>query len=931
MEADGNVMISSQLDTRPVEQSLSDLKRTIKDAFKGNPKDLELALKQVNDDIKATESEARKAKTALRELMSGEQTPQSVKALQKELDNTNKYIEKLSKGYDKMLANVEKYKSAEGMENVNPQGAKKYEEAKLALEAYEKEIEAANIKHRELDAQIQSIKANPHLTPEAQKYNAILDQSKTKVQNLTEWQKYYENAVQGAARSSQFAGKSMMESFQKVEGRVMRLAKRVLFFSLITMGLRHLRKYIGSLISADSELSASLAQVKGNLATAFGSIWLTVLPALQAMAKWLAIATNYVAQFISWLTGKSFKKSQDTFKGAAAASGSAAKNTGKIGKAAKKAAKEAERLLLPFDQMNILTKDKAKDTAGAGGGGGGAPGGGFGGMEWPKQMDVTMAKLEMFKDLVMAIGAAFLAWKLLPLLGPLVQLFRVTRGLAELSKGMMFLALTAIIFGIFELISGIRSLIKEGPNVNNVCQIIAGALMTIGGAIILLTGATGLGLIIIAIGAVVLAFRHLYNTNKRFKKWVDTIIKLFKQGKWKEAGKMIIQGIYKGIIKAIKGVGKWIKKNIVDPFIKWIKKKFGISSPAKETMPLGEMITKGLLEGMLKPFKSIGKWIKDNIFTPIKDAFNNEGDGEDSFVFSIKSKFEDTKETLAAKWEDLKSGIKDTVTTLWTEVKEKVKGAIEKAKEAWDTLKDKTSTLWTEVKEKVAGAVDKVKQSWDALKDKTATLWTETKEKVAGAFDTLKTKWDGLKTRTAELWADVKEKKSGALDKVKNAFGLSSKKITLSTAVTGVKLKTLQTFAKTWNKIKFGAKTISLSFKDKFQAAYNSIASKIQNVRNKYPATKLILPDIHPLAAGAVIPANKQFLALLGDQKHGTNIETPLATMIDAFNTALQANGLTGEQVVNVYLQGDAKQLFRVVRTEANNYTQSTGKAAFNL
>ena len=34
-------------------------------------------------------------------------------------------------------------------------------------------------------------------------------------------------------------------------------------------------------------------------------------------------------------------------------------------------------------------------------------------------------------------------------------------------------------------------------------------------------------------------------------------------------------------------------------------------------------------------------------------------------------------------------------------------------------------------------------------------------------------------------------------------------------------------------------------------------------------------PQIPYLAKGAVIPPNKEFLAVLGDQKHGTNIEAP--------------------------------------------------------
>lgn len=52
--------------------------------------------------------------------------------------------------------------------------------------------------------------------------------------------------------------------------------------------------------------------------------------------------------------------------------------------------------------------------------------------------------------------------------------------------------------------------------------------------------------------------------------------------------------------------------------------------------------------------------------------------------------------------------------------------------------------------------------------------------------------------------------------------------------------------------------------------------------------------SIPRLATGAVIPPNKEFLAVLGDQKSGTNIETPLDTMVDAFKQALKEMGGTG-------------------------------------
>lgn len=64
--------------------------------------------------------------------------------------------------------------------------------------------------------------------------------------------------------------------------------------------------------------------------------------------------------------------------------------------------------------------------------------------------------------------------------------------------------------------------------------------------------------------------------------------------------------------------------------------------------------------------------------------------------------------------------------------------------------------------------------------------------------------------------------------------------------------------------------------------------------------------DIPALANGAVISPNSEFLALLGDQKSGVNIETPLSTMIDAFNAALDARGGTvnSSQPIELYIDG---------------------------
>ena len=84
--------------------------------------------------------------------------------------------------------------------------------------------------------------------------------------------------------------------------------------------------------------------------------------------------------------------------------------------------------------------------------------------------------------------------------------------------------------------------------------------------------------------------------------------------------------------------------------------------------------------------------------------------------------------------------------------------------------------------------------------------------------------------------------------------------------------------------------------------------------------------SIPRLAKGAVIPPNKEFMAILGDQKHGTNIETPLETMIEAFNVALSQRGDTGSQEIVVYLDGDV--VFESVVKKNRQNTMRTGKNA---
>lgn len=90
---------------------------------------------------------------------------------------------------------------------------------------------------------------------------------------------------------------------------------------------------------------------------------------------------------------------------------------------------------------------------------------------------------------------------------------------------------------------------------------------------------------------------------------------------------------------------------------------------------------------------------------------------------------------------------------------------------------------------------------------------------------------------------------------------------------------------------------------------------------NIAPVSRIELPR---LASGAVIPPNREFLAVLGDQKSGTNIETPLETMLQAFRQALSENGGSGRSIT-VVLEMDKREFARAVYKANNDETQRVG------
>lgn len=96
-----------------------------------------------------------------------------------------------------------------------------------------------------------------------------------------------------------------------------------------------------------------------------------------------------------------------------------------------------------------------------------------------------------------------------------------------------------------------------------------------------------------------------------------------------------------------------------------------------------------------------------------------------------------------------------------------------------------------------------------------------------------------------------------------------------------------------------------------FGGGESTLSARISSESIPASMPAMSISSIPKLARGAVIPPNREFLAVLGDQKQGTNVEAPLSTFEQAVANVMSRMGYGAEQTV--ILQVDKDQLGKVV------------------
>lgn len=261
----------------------------------------------------------------------------------------------------------------------------------------------------------------------------------------------------------------------------------------------------------------------------------------------------------------------------------------------------------------------------------------------------------------------------------------------------------------------------------------------------------------------------------------------------------------------------------------------------------------------------------------------------------------------------------------------------------WDELKVGAEYCWNGIVETWNNAgVWFSKTVVEPIKKVFTELWDNVSKKASEIYEGIKVVWMGL----AKWFGET------VITPVITAFdtfwsGISAFAQTCWTTIKDVFLK-----AKEWfdnnviNPITKGFKTFVQGLVDMAFGFANGFIAGINGIKNALNLLSFDIPDWVPiiggnsfgfsftetkplsipqLAQGAVIPPNREFLAVLGDQKHGTNIETPLSTMVEAFKMASTQVGGSGNRDITIVLEMNKREFARATYKANNEEKQRVG------
>lgn len=297
---------------------------------------------------------------------------------------------------------------------------------------------------------------------------------------------------------------------------------------------------------------------------------------------------------------------------------------------------------------------------------------------------------------------------------------------------------------------------------------------------------------------------------------------------------------------------------------------------------------------------------------------------------SIKQSISNTWAAIKVTIELVLNGIKQFISNTWAAIKvtaELVWNGIKQfLSDTWDSIKQKASDIWN--------GITGILQSFD---DFLSGIFTQDFQEQFGVMgDILEGFWSSVE----HIWSGIKNTFSGIINFIKNVFTLNWKGAWQSVidifsgifeTLGGIATMPLNTIIGVVNTI---IRAIA--------SGLNAVIRMLNRIHFTIPSwvpgfggnsfgfsiSTITPPTIPYLASGAVIPPNKEFMAVLGDQKYGNNIEAPEGLIRRIVRE--ETGGGNGNKY-EVSAKVGRREIMRIIIDEAKTMQMQTGRNPFEL
>ena len=361
---------------------------------------------------------------------------------------------------------------------------------------------------------------------------------------------------------------------------------------------------------------------------------------------------------------------------------------------------------------------------------------------------------------------------------------------------------------------------------------------------------------------------------------------------------------------------------------------------------LGKLIDslKLLWESVLVPLIN---WIIANLLPVMAEVINVVGTVAIKVIKSLIKIIGDVADTLSGiidflvgvftgdwelAWQGIKeiadgtwNFIKDVVSGAWEIIKTVTKGALSIIKSiistAWNAIKALTSTIWNAIKKTLSGL-------WNSLKSTASTVFNAIKTKVVGV-------WDSVKNKTSRTWENVATFVSNKVEAIKNAITnkFNAARDAVRSAFEGIvdfiKAPINQAISIINNAVGMINNAIG-GIESAFSFGPWTVPTPFGSKTIGFHATFPRIGTIPYLASGAVIPPRSEFLAVLGDQKKGNNLEAP-ESLLRQIVREESGKGQGDGNTYNVTVNASGRKLLDIIISEAEMRRNRNGKNPFEL